>query len=123
MEEMKDVLSRLLKAGRKIMRMKEAYVDVGLNDTMLHDAYGEICDAIYHLIGENTDEFSSSVTCIAMETPLLTDERRTEMLYSQYMRTHPVQPRPNTMMHCEMKDMYDKNGGYMLRETPEGDWS
>lgn len=119
MDEIKDVLSRLVKAGRKIKRMQEAYVDVGLNDTMLHDAYGEICDAVYHLIGEETEKFTESVTYIAMETPLLTEERRTEMLYAQYRRTHTDQPKPSFISASEMKELYEKNGGYM---TPEGDW-
>lgn len=121
MNEIRNVLSRMLSAGRKIKRMQEAYLDVGLNDTMLHDAYGDICDAVYHLIGEDTEEFIGSVTCLAMETPLLTEERRVEMLYAQYVRSHPVQPNPNTIEPNEFREMARKNG--YLRETPEGDWS
>lgn len=124
MEEIRDALMRMVKAGRTIKRMQEAYLDVGLNDNKLFEAYGEICSAIYSLIGEKTEEYKDSVTDIVMNTsPFVTVERRVEMLMAEYRRNHPenaVQPKPDIMDSDGMKELYERNGGYM---TPEGDWT
>lgn len=119
MDEIRDALLRLVKAGRRIKRLQEAYLDVGLKDTPLLDSYGDICDAIYSLIGERTEEYKDCVTDIVMTAPFLTEERRVEMLMAEYRKNHGTMPRPNIMTPEDMKDMTRKNGGY---STPEGDW-
>jgi hypothetical protein len=121
MKNIKDALLRMVRAGRKAERMQDAYVQVGLNDNMIHEIYGQILDGIYCLIGENTKSFEKSITYLAMTTPLLTDERRVEMLYAEYRKNNPEQPAPITVEPNEFREMAKKNG--YLYETPEGDWS
>ena len=121
MNEIKDALLRMVNAGRKVEDLMEAYVKVGLNDNPLHEAYGEICEAIYTLLGEHTEAYKDSITCVAMTAPFLTNERRAEILLAEYRKNHAVQPRPNTMSSDGMKELFSQNGGYM-HETPEGDW-
>lgn len=124
MQEIKDALLRMVSAGKKIKRMQEAYLKAGLDDNVLFDAYGDICNAIYNLIGETTEEYKGSTTDIVMNTsPFVTVERMVEMLMAEYRRNHPenaVQPKPDIMDSDGMKELYERNGGYM---TPEGDWT
>lgn len=123
MNGIKDALLRLVKAGREIKSLQETYLKVGLNDNPLFEAYGDICEAIYNIVGEHTEEFADSVTNLAMTTPMFTNERRTEMLMAEYRKNHPEapeQPKPNVCTTAELFKMFNENGGYM---TPEGDWT
>lgn len=123
MNEIKDALLRMVNSAIATKKMADAYLTVGLDDNTLHKIYGDICDAIYYLVGERMEDFSKSVTCLAVTAPFLTDERRAELLWSEYVRNHPVvhvdQPKPHTITREECEKMFRKNGGYM---SPEGDW-
>lgn len=120
MDGIKDALLRMVRAGIKTKNMQEAYLKVGLEDNALFDIYGDILDGIYCILGEKRNTFDQSVTFTAMSAPYLTDERRTEILYAEYMKNHPDQPRPLTAERVDVREMYNRAGGYM---TPEGDWS
>ena len=118
MKEIKDALLRMVRAGRSTKEMCDCFVQAGLDDNKLFEIYGEIADAIYGLLGERTQTYEESVTYIALTTPILTDERRAEMLYSEWKKNHASQPAPNTIEPDEMQKMTEENGGYM---APEGD--
>lgn len=120
MNEIKDALLRLVTAARDTKRLQEAFVNVGLKDNMIFGVYSEISSAIYDLIGEKTDTFEESVTNLVLTVPYLTNERRAEMLMAEYRKNHPEMPAPNIMSSDGMKELFERNGGYM---TPEGDWS
>lgn len=127
MDNIRDALLRMVTTARFLKKMAEAYTVLGLDDNPHHEAYGDLMDAIYYLVGEHTEEFDKSVTWIAMNAPFLTDERRTELLISEYKKNHMVeshleqkQPKPHTFTRKDDKQMFRKNGGY---QTPEGDWS
>lgn len=119
MNEMKDALLRMVRAATMTKEMADAYLKVGLDDNKLMSIYGEIAETIYGLIGEHTETYNESVTCLALTTPILTDERRVELLFFEWKKNH-AQPTPNTIESEEMRKMHKENGGYM---TPEGDWS
>lgn len=120
MDGIRYIVMKLVKAALSTKTIQEAYLTVGLNDNMLFDIYGNIIDALYKLTGEDTETLESSVTYLAITAPLLTEERRAEMLMAEYRKNHPEQPRPNTIEPDKMRNMVKQNGGYM---TPEGDWS
>ena len=127
MDGVKDALLRMVRTTMFLKKMAEAYTTLGLNDNPHHEAFGDLCDAIYSLIGEHTEEFDKSVTWIAVNAPFLTEERRTEMLMSEYEKNHyacpnrePKQPKPYTITKKEYDKMFKKNGGYT---APEGDWT
>ena len=122
MDNIRDALLRMVTTAMFLKKMAGAYTVLGLDDNPHHNAYGDLMDAIYYLIGEHVEEFDKSVTYLAINAPILTDERRTELLLSEYMKNHPEQvrqPKPNTMERSEFRKMVKKNGGY---QTPEGDW-
>lgn len=125
MDNIRDALLRMVTTARFLKKMAEAYTVLGLDNNPHHNAYGDLMDAIYYLIGEHTEEFDKSVTYLAINAPILTDERRAELLLSEYMKNHPEQvrqPKPITCTTAELFKMFNENGGYM-HETPEGDWT
>ena len=128
MTEIRDALLRMVRTAMFLKKMAGAYTTLGLDDNPHHNAYGDMCDAIYYLVGEHTEEFDKSVTWIAVNAPFLTEERRTEMLMSEYEKNHIScclatelkQPKPHTFKREDTKKMAKDNGGYM---SPEGDWT
>ena len=120
MSDIKDALLRMIRSAMSAKKMADAYLTIGLDDNKLHRIYGDLLDAIYTLIGESVDEFGLSVTYVAATAPFLTDERRTELLYSEYLKNHQIkQPKPFTVSPEEMRKMFKKNGGYKFN-SPEG---
>ena len=111
----------MVRSAMTAKKLSDAYLMVGLNDNAMHEMYGDIMDAIYYLIGEHVDEFDKSVTYVAVNAPILSDNRRVELLYSEFVKNHKAeQPKPNIIEQEEMRKMHRKNGGYM---APEGDWT
>ena len=125
MKNVKGTLSHFVRAAMKAKEMREHYARIGLDDDPPFQIWGEILDGIYVLIGEHTNEFEKSTTYITMTAPLLTEERRVEMLYGEYQKHFPdsvQQPAPHTFSRKDMRNAYKASGGYMV-ETPEGGWS
>lgn len=124
MEGIKDALLRMIKTALFLKKMAGAYSTIGLDDNPHLQAYGDMCDAIYYLVREHTEEFTESVTYLVLNAPFLSDERRAEMLMSEFKKNRIAdieQPKPNTVSRKEIEKLFKKNGGYM-NETPEGDW-
>ena len=126
MDRIRDALLRMVKTAMFLKKMSEAYTVLGLDDNPHHKQYGDMCDAIYYLVGEEVEDFSKSVTYIAITAPFLCDERRAQLLMSEYEKNHyncpnyePKQPKPNTVSRKQIEKMVKKNGGYMAHE---GDW-
>lgn len=125
MTEIRDALLRMVRTAMFLKKMAGAYSTIGLDDNPHHEAYGDLCDAIYSLVGEHVEEFDKSVTWIAVNAPFLTEDRRTELLMSAYEQNHigqkdePRQPKPHTFEREDTEKLRKKNGGYM---APEGDW-
>ena len=119
MKDIKGALSHMVTAGMKADELQKAYVKVGLNDNIVFTIWSEVVSGIYDMVGENTPTFEESATATVMTAPYLTVERRTEMLYAEYCKNHPDQPKPQIIEPDAMRRMMERNGGYM---TPEGDW-
>ena len=123
MNEVKDALLRMVKTTLFLKRAAEAYTVIGLDDNPHHEAYGNMFDAIYSLIGEHVDEMNLSITYVALTAPFLSAERRTELLMTEYEKNHPndqvEQPKPFFFSPEEMRRMKDNRCAY---QTPEGDW-
>ena len=124
MEGIRDALLRMVKAYDEIGIILDAYLKVGLDSNRLFFAQGEVEEAIYELLGEHTEELNQSNTHIVLTAPIMTNERKAEILYSVWKENHPElcikQPKPNTIEPKEMRKMEMRNGGYM---APEGDWT
>ena len=120
MSNMKDALLRMVKAARLAKTMDDFFVEKGYGETPYSEIYGEIFEAIYSLLGENTPIANESITHTMLTAPYMDDERRAACLNHVY-ESRNMQPKPNTIEPDEMDRMVKENGGYRY-ETPEGDW-
>lgn len=121
MDEIRDALQNLIRAGMQARELDEKLRESGYGNTPYSLIYGEIADAIYAITGEHTEMFEHSVTHTALNAPLLCEERRVAILMHAYWENHK-QPAPHTFEPDETEKLARKNGGY-IRETPEGDWT
>jgi len=76
----KKVLTHLIRAGRDARNMENVLSTIGYEETPFFHMYGDICDAIYTLIGEKTETFDESITCAVMTDPITPDETWAEEL-------------------------------------------
>lgn len=123
MSNIRDALLRIVKATRKIDEYRMAAQKIGLNDEFLYDAYGDLLDGIFALIGEKLVEpleFTDSITYSVMSDHGMSDMRKTELLMKEYARNFPEQPAPVLITEKERKQMFKESGGYY---TPEGEWN
>lgn len=123
MNEIRDAILRMVRSALSAKKMADAYLAIGWDDCKPHQIYGDLLDAIYSLIGETVDEFNLSITYVAMTAPFLSDERRTEILMTEYEKNHPKsqveQAKPFFFSPEELRRMTENKSGY---QTPEGDW-
>ena len=76
----KTVLTHLIKAGRDALHMEQSLKKLGYAETPYYDLYGEISEAIYCILGENSDTFDQSATYAAIHDYFMTDEQCAEYL-------------------------------------------
>ena len=60
--EIREILRKMVTAGRTAYMCHTSMQDIGYDNTPYFDIYGEIADAIYVLIGENTQTYHESIT-------------------------------------------------------------
>ncbi len=81
------VLTHLIKAGRDTLHLERTLNDLGYTETPFFSIHGDIADAIYHLLGEDTQTFEESETCAALHDIYSSDEicaqRLAERMHSQ----------------------------------------
>ena len=116
MENVRDALLRMYRASKTAKKFDDVFCDY---DTPYTDIYGDIADAIYYLIGEDTGLFSDSVTYSVLHTENMTESRAVAILLAEYGRNNCEQPKPTTFEKDETKKLFEENGGYA---TPEGEW-
>ena len=76
----KKVLTHLIRAGRDARNLENVLSTLGYNETPYFNLYGDITEAMYTLLGENTESFDESITYAVMNDPLTSDEACAEEL-------------------------------------------
>lgn len=82
------VLKKMVRASERARDLDEGIAKCGYPTSPFGCIYGEIADAIYCLIGENTIHFEDSLTFIVLNTNAITDEAKTSILLKKYIETH-----------------------------------
>jgi len=82
----RKVLAHLVKAGRDALHLENVLTELGYKETPYYAMYGEITDAIYCLLNEETDTFDESATHKAMNDIYSTDTECADKLYDLYKR-------------------------------------
>ena len=78
----KKVLTHLIRAARDAIHLERTLDDLGYKETPYYDLYGEISEAIYGIVGEDTEEFDESVTYNVIHDQFTPDELSAEQLAS-----------------------------------------
>ena len=78
----KKVLTHLIRAARDAIHLERTLDDLGYKETPYYDLYGEISEAIYGIVGEDTEEFDESVTYNVIHDQFTPDELSAEELAS-----------------------------------------
>ena len=90
MQNVKDALFREVDVCREMLKLHDAMASCGYPENPFWDNFSTASDAIYKLIGEHTETFEESVTYLVLTAPYLTNERRAEMLYAEYLKNFPL---------------------------------
>lgn len=70
----KSVLTHLIRAGRDALHLEKTLTDIGYKETPYYNLYGEITDAIYALLDEQTDTIEESKAYAAIHDIYTPDE-------------------------------------------------
>lgn len=76
----KRVFIHLIRAGRDALHIEKTLNEIGYKGTPYYNLHGEIADAVYEMLGEETDTFDQSETYAAMHDIYTTDEICAEQL-------------------------------------------
>ena len=77
-----SVLTHLIRAGRDALHLEKTLTDIGYKETPYFNLYGEITDAIYGILDEQTDTIEESKAYAAIHDPFTPDEICAEELAS-----------------------------------------
>ena len=76
----KKVFLHLVKAARDSLHLETTLANIGYSETPYFNLYGEIAEAIYAMLGENTDTFDESATAGILHDTCTPDEISAERL-------------------------------------------
>jgi hypothetical protein len=85
----KRALLHLVKAGRDSLHLEKTLTDLGYKDTPYFNLYGEISEAMYCILEEDTDSFENSETYNAIHDIYSSDEMCAERL-AEIFRNNPA---------------------------------
>lgn len=72
--DMKKAFTHLVKAGRDAMHIESTLENIGYRSTPYFNLYSDICDALYAMLGEDTELFEQSETYAAIHDIYTPDE-------------------------------------------------
>ena len=76
----KSVLTHLIRAGRDALHLEKTLTEIGYKETPYFNLYGEITDAIYGILDEQTDTIEESKAYAAIHDIYTPDETCAEEL-------------------------------------------
>lgn len=115
MNSLKDALLRVVEVCDREKKMDSAMRMNGYTNNPHGDNWGALAEAIIHLIGEEPDTFTDSVTYRAL-TAQVAAGVKVRMLMDEFQK-RLMQPAPTFFSREETREMARKNGGYMVEEA------
>lgn len=125
MQNVKDALLREVDVCREMLKLHDAFASCGYPENPFWDNFSTAADGIYKLIGEHTETFEESITCLVLTAPYLTNKRRAEMLYAEYQKHNPFQEAPKAdsgtdTLSITLKQINDSiNGNSVTHGRPQ----
>lgn len=83
-EAMVNALERMVCSARKAFAIDKRLMELGYRDTPYFEIYGEIADAIYYMLNEQTDTFDKSVAYRTLHDKSMTDLQCAEKLFAVF---------------------------------------
>lgn len=80
------VLEELVEIAVSTRKMDKAFLDAGYDNTPYFDIYAGAMEAVYHLLGEETETIDESVTYEAINNDSYTNDERVDLLMEEYER-------------------------------------
>lgn len=84
----RSVLMKLVRIAMKTLTFAKMLHDFGYSDNPYYDIHGEVADTIYEMLGEQTNEFSKSITNLVLTSEIITDDQRVDILSYHYRKNH-----------------------------------
>lgn len=81
---MRDVISRMVKVWKLANAMDEHLLKLGYECSPYTEIAGQVADAIYNLLGENTERFDQSFTYATLNNENITTEDCIDMIFKEY---------------------------------------
>lgn len=112
MDNVKELLGNLVHVARMNIRMDEASVTNGFNETVYFATWSTIADAIFDIVGEKAmDAFDKSVTMMALRSSMCESDA-VQALMTEYEKNHPELPPPHVFSESERQAM--RGTGYSV---------
>ena len=88
---MEQALLNLVQVARETMKLGDLMDQLGYGDSPYWNYFGQIADAIYYLLHEDTKEFTESVTYEVLYNPKLSERKCVKRLLEEYKKNRPAQ--------------------------------
>ena len=110
-----QILTHLIRAGRDALHLEKTLNSLGYRETPYFNLYGEITDAIYGILGEETDTVEDSLAHAALNDCLTPDEICAERLAATIPCPVPDLPEPVTEVIAEAAKARNMKPENMIR--------
>ena len=125
-----DTLLKLVKATRMADRLAQDAKCMLLDRkgwTVIDEISGMLCDVLFDISGDQLepgeDFINDSMTMMMIRSNLSDGLVRDMICRMSECRDRVEQPKPNLISKEAFDRMYEQNGGYRCRESPEGEWT
>ena len=84
--EAREAFEKLVSVARTAKQNDDKLMELGYTYTPYFEIYGKVMDAIWYLLGENTETLSESITYNAVNYEGYTDEERVDLLMDKFKK-------------------------------------
>ena len=84
---MKDAFSRLIRAADKARCIDKELSGIGYTENIYADIFGDIVDAVYLMLGENTDRLENSFAYVMLNADAVSADGRATMLAERFSKS------------------------------------
>lgn len=82
----RSVLTKMVEVAMDSLALAKMFQSAGYDNSPYFDIHGKVADAIYCMLGENTDTFDESVTGLVLASNKITNAQRVDILSHHYRK-------------------------------------
>ena len=88
--DIQKALSWIIRAASKAKKFDDGLIKHGYSINPYGEIFEFLSDAVYCLIGEHASRFEDSLTYIAFNADVLSDEHKISILFDEYKKNRPA---------------------------------